>query len=98
MPTVLIASSNLSVPTPSTSAVYSAVWKDIFTWDIAPRLYISVGFTSDNIWIRDVPEIIKKILDDEEIEEKMVESLKASPDYNGLIKIASEYSIYVLLL
>lgn len=40
--------------------------------------------------------IIEKILDDEEIEEKMVESLKASPDYNGLIKIASEYSDAVI--
>ena len=40
--------------------------------------------------------IIEKILDDEEIEEKMVESLKTSPDYNGLIKIASEYSDAVI--
>jgi len=25
-------------PYPSTSAVYSDIWKDTFTWDMAPRL------------------------------------------------------------
>ena len=36
-------------------------------------------------------KFIEKIIDDEEIDEKMVASLKTT-DYKGLLKIASEYS------
>ena len=43
---------SLRVPTPTTSAVYSARSNDTFTWDCAARLYISVGLMVDMIFTK----------------------------------------------